>query len=141
MSDKFGVGGVICHDCGKKLGTMPKGHRCSSYMVDCPYCGQHKEGTEQRDYRYPAKPKELFHGTINQAHIHPRIILQKALQHNAAGLILAHNHPSGSTTPSEDDKQLTTLLRKTLLLVDITLIDHFIIGRGDVYSFAEHGLL
>lgn len=85
--------------------------------------------------------EELFHGTLNGAAVYPRQVAKRALKHNAAALILAHNHPSGETTPSDQDKQLTHRLKQSLGLFDIAILDHFIIGDGQAYSFAEHGLI
>ncbi|HFD13183.1 MAG TPA: JAB domain-containing protein [Crenotrichaceae bacterium] len=85
--------------------------------------------------------EELFHGTLDNAIVYPRQVAKRALKHNAAALILAHNHPSGETSPSEQDKQLTNRLKQSLGLFDITVLDHFIVGDGQAYSFAEHGLI
>ncbi|MGB5306191.1 MAG: DNA repair protein RadC [Gammaproteobacteria bacterium] len=85
--------------------------------------------------------EELFRGTIDGASVHPREVVRRALQHNAAAVILAHNHPSGVAEPSRADIQLTRRLTDALALVDIRVLDHFIIGEGDGTSFAERGLL
>lgn len=85
--------------------------------------------------------EELFRGTLNHASVYPREVIKTALQHNAAAIILAHNHPSGSCDPSEADLRLTQTLKQALELVDIRVLDHFIIANPEVYSFAEHGLL
>ena len=85
--------------------------------------------------------EELFTGTINSASVYPREVLKKALFHNAAAVIFAHNHPSGISEPSQADKQITDKLKHALGLIDIRVLDHFIIGDGLPYSFAEHGLL
>ncbi len=84
---------------------------------------------------------EVFRGTIDGASVHPREIVKLALAHNAAALIFAHNHPSGIAEPSQADLRLTRRLREALLLVDIRVLDHLIIGDGAVLSFAEQGLL
>jgi DNA repair protein RadC len=68
-------------------------------------------------------------------------VVKQALYHNAAAVIFAHNHPSGITLPSQSDKQITEKLKQALALFDIRVLDHFIIGDGDPYSFAEHGLM
>jgi DNA repair protein RadC len=73
--------------------------------------------------------------------VYPRVVVQRALSHNATGVILAHCHPSGHTEPSQADRALTTTLKTALVLVDIRVLDHLIIGRGEPFSFAEHGLL
>ncbi len=84
---------------------------------------------------------ELFRGTIDGASVYPREVVRKALHHNAAAVIFAHNHPSGIAEPSAADKHITEKLKQALALFDIRVLDHFIIGDGDPYSFAEHGLL
>lgn len=84
----------------------------------------------------------LFFGTIDAAPVMPRIILHRALLLNGTAIILvAHNHPSGSTAPSEADRVLTRELASLLKQVDVRLLDHFIIGQGEPFSFAEAGLL
>jgi len=85
--------------------------------------------------------EELFSGTINGASVHPREVVKRALKHNAAALILAHNHPSGVAEPSEADKHLTRQLQKALGLVDVRVLDHIVIGDGETVAFAERGLL
>ena len=85
--------------------------------------------------------EELFQGTIDGASVHPRQVVKRALYHNAAALILAHNHPSGVADPSRADEQITLRLKEALMLVDIRVLDHFIVGDGEVISFAERGLL
>jgi DNA repair protein RadC len=85
--------------------------------------------------------EELFRGTLDQASVYPREVLKSALKHNAAAVILAHNHPSGSCEPSSADRQLTSKLQQALQLIDIRVLDHFIVANPHVYSFAEHGLL
>ncbi|WP_455210447.1 RadC family protein [Kaarinaea lacus] len=82
---------------------------------------------------------EMFSGTINGASVHPREILKRALSHNSAAVILAHNHPSGVAEPSEADKQLTRKLSDALALIDVRVLDHFVIGDGEAVSFAERG--
>lgn len=84
---------------------------------------------------------ELFHGTINCATIHPREVVKHALSHNAAAVIFAHNHPSGNAEPSEADKNITQQLKHALDLVDIRVLDHIIVGDGQITSFSERGLL
>lgn len=85
------------------------------------------------------KSEELFRGTLNHASVYPREIVKAALHQNAASIILAHNHPSGSSEPSQADLTLTQTLKQALALVDIRVLDHFIIANPSVYSFAEHG--
>lgn len=84
---------------------------------------------------------ELFRGTINAASVYPREVAKEALAHNAAAVILAHNHPSGTTEPSQADIWITERLTKALDLLDISVLDHIIVGAGDSYSFAENGMI
>lgn len=85
--------------------------------------------------------EELFRGTIDGASVYPREVVKSALGHNAAAVILAHNHPSGVAEPSRADTRLTERLCEALGLVDIRVLDHLIIGDGEPVSFAERGLL
>jgi len=85
--------------------------------------------------------EELFRGTIDSASVYPREVIKKALAHNAAAVIFAHNHPSGISEPSQADQLITDKLKQALALIDIRVLDHFIIGDGMPYSFAENGLL
>ena len=84
---------------------------------------------------------ELFRGTIDGASVYPREVVKTALSKNAAAVIFAHNHPSGLAQPSEADRAITNRLRSALNVVDIRVLDHFIVGAEEIYSFAEHGLL
>ena len=85
--------------------------------------------------------EEMFRGTIDGASVHPREVAKRALELNAAALIAAHNHPSGVAEPSRSDRAITNRLRDALALVDVRLLDHFVIGDGEVVSFAERGWL
>ena len=85
--------------------------------------------------------EELFRGTIDRAGVHPREVLRQTLTHNAAAVIFAHNHPSGVLEPSQADELITRRLKEALALVDVRVLDHFIIGEGMCFSFSEHGLL
>ncbi len=85
--------------------------------------------------------EELFRGTIDGASVHPREIVRRALEQNAAAVIAAHNHPSGVAEPSAADEALTHRLREALLLIDVRLLDHFVIGDGEPVSLAERGVL
>lgn len=87
------------------------------------------------------KLEELFRGTIDGASVYPREVVKRALFHNAAAVIFAHNHPSGISEPSQADKQITEKLKKALGLIDIRVLDHFVVGEGEPYSFAEHGII
>lgn len=85
--------------------------------------------------------EELFQGTIDGATVHPRIVVDRALYHNAAALIFAHNHPSGVAEPSQADIGITRRLKNALGLIDIRTLDHFVVGDTDVISLAERGLI
>ena len=85
--------------------------------------------------------EEMFEGTINSATVFPREIVRRALQLNAAAIAAVHNHPSGNPSPSPDDRQVTRELQSACGLLDISLLDHIIIGGNDAFSFAEHRLL
>ena len=85
--------------------------------------------------------REHFHGTVDGASVHPRVIVQTALELNAAAVILAHNHPSGDAEPSEADRQITRKLSQALALVDVRVLDHLVVSAKDTVSFAERGLL
>jgi len=85
--------------------------------------------------------EELFQGTLNGTAVYPREVVKQALKYNAAAVILAHNHPSGVAEPSRADEQLTSRLKEALALVDIRLLDHLVVGDGEMVSFSERGLL
>jgi DNA repair protein RadC len=85
--------------------------------------------------------EELFRGTLGQASVYPREVVKRALALNAAAAILAHNHPSGVAEPSRADEALTQALKAALALVDVRVVDHMVVARGSVVSFAERGLL
>lgn len=84
---------------------------------------------------------EMFRGTINSASVYPREIAKRALELNAAAVILSHNHPSNSQKPSQADIDLTKHISKSLALFEINTLDHIIVTRTGYYSFAESGLL
>ena len=83
----------------------------------------------------------LFQGTLDSTSVHPREVVRAALKRNAAAVILAHNHPSGVAEPSAADRHITQRLKEALALVEVRLLDHFIVGGGTPLSFAERGLL
>ena len=85
--------------------------------------------------------EDLFLGSINSMTIHPRIVAQKALEYNAAAIVLGHNHPSGIAKPSEIDKETTKQIVYILSFLEIRVLDHIIVGEDNVFSFAEAGLL
>jgi len=83
---------------------------------------------------------KMFQGTIDGASVHPRVVVKRALEHNASAVILTHNHPSGITDPSQADIALTNRLKEALALIDVRVLDHFIVGDG-VISFSERGMI
>lgn len=83
--------------------------------------------------------EELFSGTLDSAEVHPREVVRRALAHNAAAVIVGHNHPSGNTEPSAADRAITARLRQALELVDVRLLDHFVVGDGPPVSLAARG--
>ena len=85
--------------------------------------------------------EELFRGTLNGTAVYPREIVRRALAHNAAAVILVHNHPSGVAEPSQADERLTGRLKEALELVEVRLLDHLIVGDGEMVAFSERGLL
>lgn len=84
---------------------------------------------------------QMFQGTLTQTSVYPREVVKRALTHNAAAVILAHNHPSGASEPSQADRYLTESLKQALALVDVQVLDHIIVAGRAAHSFAERGLL
>jgi DNA repair protein RadC len=85
--------------------------------------------------------EELFRGTLTQTSVYPREVVKRALHHNAAAVIFAHNHPSGVAEPSRADEALTAALKQALALVDVRVLDHFVVAGDGALSFAERGLM
>jgi DNA repair protein RadC len=85
--------------------------------------------------------EELFRGTLSQTSVYPREVVMRALHHQAAAVVLSHNHPSGSVQPSRADEHLTQTLKASLALVDVRVLDHIIVGQGQALSMAEQGLM
>ncbi len=85
--------------------------------------------------------EEMFHGTLTQTSVYPREVVKRALQLNAGAVVLAHNHPSGLAEPSRADEYLTQTLKTALQLVDVRVLDHIVVGHGQVVSMAERGLM
>jgi len=84
---------------------------------------------------------EMFRGTIDGASVHPREVVKEALLRNAAAVVFAHNHPSGVAEPSQADMRITQRLKDALALIDVKVLDHFIVGEAAAVSFAERGIL
>lgn len=85
--------------------------------------------------------EDLFHGTIDGASVYPRVIVQRALAHNAAALVAFHNHPSGVAEPSQSDIRITARIKEALALIEVRLLDHLVVSVETSTSFAERGLL
>ncbi|WP_020503545.1 RadC family protein [Lamprocystis purpurea] len=85
--------------------------------------------------------EELFKGTIDGASVHPREVIRRVIETNAAAVIFAHNHPSGVIEPSQADLRITQRLKDALALIDVRVLDHLIVGEGEANSLAERGLL
>ncbi|QDO86664.1 DNA repair protein RadC [Shewanella psychropiezotolerans] len=84
---------------------------------------------------------ELFRGSIDSASVYPREVVKSVLEYNAASVIFAHNHPSGIAEPSQADRRITERVSQALALIDVNVLDHFVIGVGETVSFAERGWL
>lgn len=84
--------------------------------------------------------EEIFKGTLSEVNVYPREVIKRCLAHNAAKIILAHNHPSGNPTPSRADRELTRVLQESLNLLEIKLLDHIVVGQKECFSFLEAGL-
>lgn len=87
------------------------------------------------------KLETLFRGSINSAQVYPRTVAQKCLENNAAAIIFCHHHPSGDIQPSESDIALTIQLKKTLALIDVKVLDHFVLGNKNAFSMASHQMI
>jgi len=85
--------------------------------------------------------EEMFRGTLTQTSVYPREVVLGALKHNAAAVVLSHNHPSGTVQPSRADEALTHTLKAALALVDVRVLDHIVVATEGTFSFAEHGLM
>lgn len=125
---------------------------CNEYIFDNPNKVRDYLAVQMRDYQREVfvallldtrhrliEFNELFKGTINAASVYPRELAKLALQKNAAAVIVAHNHPSGNAEPSAADIEITRRLKNSLDILDIRLLDHFIVGRGKVISLADMG--
>ena len=85
--------------------------------------------------------EEMFRGTLTQTSVYPREVLRRAMFHNAAAVVLAHNHPSGAAEPSKADEYVTRTMKTALALMDVRVLDHMVVGADEVVSFAERGLM
>ena len=112
--------------CRLHLATEPDEHFCGLFLDS-----QHRLIVFER----------LFRGTVDGASVYPRVVVRRALELNAAALVVTHNHPSGITEPSHADRRITERLREALALVDVRVLDHIIVGTGGAFSFAENGMI
>lgn len=131
------------------LATLRRGEALTSPAETRHYLSAHLRDRQQEvfaclflDNRHRVLAyEELFFGTIDGASVHPREVVKRCLGLNAAAVILAHNHPSGVAEPSRADETLTRRLKEALALVDIRLLDHMVIGDGEIVSLAERGVI
>ena len=131
------------------LETLQRGDVLNSPEQTRLYLLSHLRGFQQEvflclflDTRHAViASEEMFYGTIDGASVYPREVVKRALQHNAAALIFAHNHPSGVAEPSQADIRITERLKAALALVDVRVLDHMVVGDSQVVSLAERGLL
>ncbi len=136
-----------------EMGRRHAGERLQrGSVIDSPDKGADYLAARLRDYPYEVFAvlfldnrhrmiacEELFRGTIDGASVHPREVVRRALAHNAAAVILSHNHPSGVAEPSQADRQITERLREALGLIDVRVLDHIVIGDGEHCSLAQRG--
>ena len=125
---------------GNKLGCPDEVHRClQTLLLDYPYevFGTLLLDTQHRLIAFD----ELFRGTIDSASVYPREVIKHAIEHNAAAVILVHNHPSGNPEPSQADIALTKRVQTALQTIDVRLLDHLVVGGTTSVSLAERGLL
>lgn len=128
---------------GTKGGVMSSPDQCRAYLklklASYPY---EVFGVMFLDNRHRLIAfEEMFRCTIDGASVHPREVVRSALKHNAAAVVFAHNHPSGVTEPSQSDLRITQRLKDALALVEVRVLDHMIVGEGDLASLAERGLI
>ena len=127
-----------------KRGELLSSPECTKQFLQLKLSDRHNEvfGCIFLDNRHRIiTVEDLFFGTIDGATVHPRVIAQKALTHNAAALLAYHNHPSGVAEPSQADKTITHRIREALALIDVRLLDHLVVSVDDCVSFAESGLI
>ena len=124
---------VTCPEASKQLAFIRLANKPDEYFAVGFLTNRHRLIAFER----------LFRGTVDGASVHPRVVVRRALEHNAAAVLLAHNHPSGETQPSQADQRITQRLKDALALIDVRVLDHLIVGSRleDTVSFAERGLL
>jgi DNA repair protein RadC len=128
---------------------MQRGQAFSNPRSICAYLCDVFRGMEAEQFRVVLLDNRhrmivdvpMFNGTIDGASVHPREVVKAVLRHNAAAIILAHNHPSGVAEPSQADELITTRIRDAVALIDVRVLDHIIVAGDVTVSFAERGLL
>ena len=149
--DRAGTRLVVAHELVKRwlFESLKERHSLSTPTAAAEYLRMHFLGKDHETFTIlfldsqhrVLSVEELFRGTIDGASVYPREVVKAALRHNAAAVILAHNHPSGIAEPSAADRALTDRLRQALAVVDIRSLDHLVVGGSAVVSFAERGWL
>lgn len=127
----------------KRHGEIRDPGACADYLkARCAHLDYEVFGVVFLDTRHRIiAAEELFRGTIDGAEVHPREVAKAALVHNAAAVILYHNHPSGNAEPSAADRAVTTRLKQALALLEVRVLDHFVVSGEGTTSFAQRGLL
>lgn len=127
----------------KRHGEIRDPGACADYLkARCAHLDYEVFGVVFLDTRHRIiAAEELFRGTIDGAEVHPREVVKAALVHNAAAVILYHNHPSGNAEPSAADRAVTTRLKQALALFEVRVLDHFVVSAEGTTSFAQRGLL
>ena len=127
----------------KRHGEIRDPGACADYLkARCAHLDHEVFGVVYLDTRHRIiATEELFRGTIDGSEVHPREVAKAALVHNAAALILYHNHPSGNLDPSAADQAVTARLKQALALLEIRILDHFVVSGAGTTSFAQRGLL
>ena len=130
-------GAVVCHHVeGSTVAVGTGGFLFHAWLS----CG--RQVFDATTYQFRQKLAELdVQGTIDGASVHPREVIRRVIETNAAAVIFAHNHPSGVTEPSQADLRITQRLKDALALIDVRVLDHLIVGEGEANSLAERGLL
>lgn len=132
LEERFSIGEILNNSGKTKQFLIDRLQDHSHEVFACLFLDTHNRLIEF---------EELFQGTIDESNVYPREVVKKCLSHNATKIILAHNHPSGRVEPSASDKKVTKMLKEALLLINVQVLDHIIIGGKSCFSFSEQGLL
>lgn len=134
---------LLYEDLKRDVVLLTSPHSVRLYLLACFICQDHESfivlflDAQNR----LITSEELFRGSLTQTAVYPREIVKRALRHNAAAVIFAHNHPSGVCEPSRADEALTQSLKQALTLVDVKVLDHFVVAGSTVMSMAERGMV